>query len=52
MFALEYLFKNTNHQFVSGLSLVSGPYSKIRTAEGTNQNASFRHGPVQLCNKQ
>ena len=30
---------------------LSGPYSKIGTAQGTNQNASFHHGPVQPYNK-
>ena len=27
-----------------------GPYRKIRTAQGANQNAPFQRGPVQLYN--
>ena len=30
---------------------LSGPYSKIRTAQGTNKNAPFHPGPVQPYNK-
>ena len=30
---------------------LSGPYTKIRTAQGANQNAPFQCGPVQLYNK-
>ena len=38
-------------EFSSWAVHLSGPYSKIRTAQGTNQNAPFHHGPVQPCNK-
>ena len=34
--------------FVSCPFLVRGPYYKIRTTQGTNQNAPFHHRPVHL----
>ena len=32
-------------------SILPGPYSKIRTSQGTNQNAPFHLGQVQPYNK-
>ena len=46
-FPLEYLFENQISEISSWAVHLSGPYSNIRTAEGTKQNAPFHHGPVQ-----
>ena len=47
LFPSEYLFKNTKQR----KKFSSGPYSKIRTAQETNHNAPFHHGPFQPHNK-
>ena len=42
------IFSRTQINEISSWAIhLNGPYGKIRTAQGTNQNAPFHHGPVQ-----
>ena len=46
---IETLFSSQTYVVTQAVYL-SGPYRKIRTAQGANQNAPFQRGPVQLYN--
>ena len=50
-FLLNFFSRTQISEFSSRAVHLSGPYSKIRTAPGTNQNAPFHLGPVQPYNK-
>ena len=50
-FLLSFFSRTQISEFSSWAVHLSGPDSKIRTAQGTNQNAPFHLGPVQPYNK-
>ena len=50
-FLLNIFSRTQISEISSSVVHLSGPYSKIWTVQGTNQNAPFHHGPVQPYNK-
>ena len=46
-FLLDFFSKTHFSEIRSRAVYLSGPYSKIRNAQGTNQNAPFQQGPLQ-----